>query len=1308
MVSRLVDVQGRLQEREQAPFSTEETLVDALQWRALHQPSQVACQFLPADLEDVASVDSAQWIGLNYADLDGQARAIARQLTGYLQHHADPRPRILLAYSPGLALIAALFGCWYAGAIAVPVQPARRHQGGARWRHILRDAQPAGLLTSQDLLPEVEQLLAQQHSNQGHDLFCWATDGLPRESESILGAGAVPPLDPSALALLQYTSGSTSQPKGVMVSHGNLMHNLAIIYQQFGHTAGSHGVIWLPPHHDMGLIGGILQPIYGGFPVTLMPPESFLRQPVRWLQAISYFRATTSGGPNFAYDYCLQKITPKQRRGLDLSSWTLAFVGAETVRAQTLTDFAATFADCGFPATAFYPCYGLAEATLFVSGGEQGRSVNSRNLSRTALGDGQVMAAPAASAAISVVSCGTLVEDAIIVDPQTRQPCAGDQIGEIWVTGASVAQGYWHQPDATRETFRAVLATGQGPYLRTGDLGFRDGASLYVTGRLKDLIVIRGQNHFPQDIEHSMVQSHADLEPQGAAAFSCDLQGQENLVVFQEIRREALRSLDAAAVTSAIRAAISQHHGLQVAAIWLLKPSHLPRTTSGKVQRQACRLAFQRRTLVPVGQWPSGENSTDRGVEAPKKDPSSSAAPTEHQQAEALMQWLRQYANESINSQLMDERRCLSPAVVLDFGNQGLLGMQVPKQYGGLGFSHQAMLRVLEQLGAIDSTLALFVGLNNVLGIRPILQAARPALRDRLLPQLATGRELAAFALTEPGAGANPLGIVSKAVPTVKGWNLHGQKLWSGSAAWAGVINIFVKQYDGSGTPVGISGFAVPKGTPGLRQGPEALTMGMRGMVQNTVFLNQVPVDASQLLGEPGAGMAVAQDAMMYGRLAIAAACVGGMKRCAQLMLRYSSRRTVSTGRLVENSVMLTRLSDLTHAIATLNSLVSLTAQRLDAGLTMPEELYTACKIMGPEFYWQAADDLVQCLGGRGYIETNLAPQILRDARVLRIFEGPTEALAMYLGARVLHQPQTLRHLFAELNLSALATQLFEAADQILSHYLSPQSPFSAAVIARQQANCWVGQIAAWALSIAAVRATTAESVTLAWGQQSFAQRIAQALVTSPSESAGISVTAVSQTINQYQASIGEIEQTLAGCDQTLDAWLQKTPQPPALGLASPPENSGPEAHLPQPLSPDPSQLKQAKTIEQWLSQWLAQRLRLEIADIESTRALADYGVDSVMAVELAQDLEDLLDLPQPLDVTLAWNFPTLATLSRHLAQLSGRAASTIAVDQPAPQAMASTQENIPLAALSADLADLTEAEMAAALAAELTMAGEQ
>ncbi|MEM7061639.1 MAG: AMP-binding protein [Cyanobacteria bacterium P01_B01_bin.77] len=1292
-----------LQTTSQNSLSTLETLVDVLQWRALHQSEQTACQFLPIDASNITQ--AAQANRLTYADLDQQARYIGARLRTYLAPQSvSQQRRILLAYSAGLEFVAALFGCWYAGAIAVPVQPARRHQGGTRWQHILRDAQAEGILTSQNLLPEVEQVIASQANSK---LFCLATDGLAKQSNQpeIQETQASQTVSDSAPALLQYTSGSTSHPKGVMVSHGNLMHNLAVIYQNFGHSPDSHGVIWLPPHHDMGLIGGILQPIYGGFPVTLMPPESFLRKPLRWLQAISVFQATTSGGPDFAYDYCLHRITTAQRQQLDLSSWRLAFTGAEPVRAKTLADFSATFASCGFKARAFYPCYGLAEATLFVSGGHQDTPARIRSLSRQDLSQGNVVEMPSVyEQAISIVSCGDVCEhtDLIIVDPDSKQSCSTEQVGEIWVSGDSVTQGYWQNSDATQESFHAYLPDGRGPYLRTGDLGFYDGHSLYVTGRLKDLIVIRGQNHYPQDIEQTVAQSHTDLTLYGAA-FSLDIQGEESLVVFQEVTREAVRKLDTETVVRAIRAAVSQHHGLQVSAIWLLKPGHLPKTTSGKVQRQACKVLFQEKTLATLEKWSSAQEAQEyKNLESKESSLNevesraklSSPSPTNNKTLQSLLTWLRQYTNESINSRLMDERRCISPGVILDFGNQGLLGMQVPQQYGGLGLDNQSMLRVLEQLGAIDPTLALFVGLNNVLGVRPILRYAQPELREQLLPQLAAGRELAAFALTEPGAGSHPFGMMSKATPTNDGWHLDGQKIWSGSAAWAGIINVFVKQYDASGNPMGVSSFAVQKGSPGLRQGPEALTMGMRAMVQNTVFLDNVSVDSSQLLGEPGAGMVVAQDAMMYGRLTIAAASVGGMKRCAQLMLHYSSRRSISTGPLLNNPVTLTRLNWLTHAIATLHGLVTFIAQRLDQDLSVPEELYAACKILGPELYWQAADNLVQCLGGRGYIETNIAPQILRDARVLRIFEGPTESLAMYLGARMLNQPASLKDFLTELNLEPLAGSLVAATDEILAYYQGPQSPFSDDVVARQQANFVAGQATAWGLAIAALKSLPTDSAqvtssNIEWAQHYFDQTVAQ--IANPNNTS--TATTLREQISHYYNNIGELEQTHSGADEKLDEWLRAdSPEQP---ISKQTEALLTDICQAKSDISSKSLLKQKKVIEQWLIQWLAQHLRIATAQIDLKKALADYGVDSVMAVELAQDLEDFLTLSQPLDATLAWNFPTISTLSKHLAELSTHSPKVEDIQKPSVDVPAEEET---------DLDNLSEAEMADMLAAELAM----
>ncbi len=522
---------------------------------------------------------------LTYAELDRQARAVAVLLR---RASVAPGDRALLLYPPGLEFIAGLFGCWYAGVVAVPTYPPRMAHGaanGTMLQAIAADAQPAILLTASRLRATVDTARASLPAVR--NLPIAATDG--DDVGALADDWLEPRVQPETLACLQYTSGSTAAPKGVMLTHANLLHNSAIIQQCFGHTTASRGVIWLPPYHDMGLIGGILQPMYAGFPVTLMPPTAFLQRPLRWLEAITRYRATTSGGPNFAYDLCVQRIAPEQRQTLDLSSWDLAFNGAEPVLGQTLDRFAASFAPHGFRRQAFYPCYGLAESTLLVTGGAKGSApvLSSKTDHGSAL-----------------VACGRTHSDSdvVIVDPETRAPRPAGQVGEIWVSGGSVALGYWQKPAETAETFTAQLTDGRGPFLRTGDLGFMNGTELFITGRLKDLIIIRGVNHYPHDIEQTALASHPALRSGGGAAFSINGDGPERLVVLHEVER-AQRDADADEIIGNIRQAIAERHELQVHAIALLKPGRILKTSSGKVRRLACREAFLNRAFEMLAEW---------------------------------------------------------------------------------------------------------------------------------------------------------------------------------------------------------------------------------------------------------------------------------------------------------------------------------------------------------------------------------------------------------------------------------------------------------------------------------------------------------------------------------------------------------------------------------------------------------------------------------------------------------------------------------------------------------------------------------
>jgi acyl-CoA synthetase (AMP-forming)/AMP-acid ligase II/acyl carrier protein len=566
------------------------TLADLLSYRALKQPNQVAYIFL-VDGETVE-------VSLTYQELDQKARAIAT----VLKSMKTTGERVLLLYPSGLEFIVAFFGCLYAGVIAVPVYPPRRNQRLTRLQAIAADAQAKFALTTKSVLTSIEQSFSKEPELSA--LHCIATDNIA----SNLGENWQNlSLCENTLAFLQYTSGSTGMPKGVMLNHMNLLYNEQTIEKAFEHTEKTIFVGWLPLFHDMGLIGNVLQPLYLGAPCILMSPVNFLQKPLRWLTAISRYKATTSGGPNFAYDLCVNKITPEQRESLDLSSWQVAFNGAEPVRVETLERFAVTFEPYGFRREAFYPCYGMAETTLIISGGLKTDLPVVYQVEGKALEQNRVVATTdEQTGSRKIVSCGQAWLDykIIIVDPESLTQCPFGQVGEIWVSSASVAQGYWNKPEQTEQTFNAHLAdTKEGPFLRTGDFGFLQDGELFVTGRLKDMIIIRGCNYYPQDIELTVEQSHPALRPNNGAAFSIDVDGQERLVIAQEVERSYLRNLNGNEVATAICQAVAQHHEIQVYAILLLKTGSIPKTSSGKIQRHACRIGFLNNSFDVVSDW---------------------------------------------------------------------------------------------------------------------------------------------------------------------------------------------------------------------------------------------------------------------------------------------------------------------------------------------------------------------------------------------------------------------------------------------------------------------------------------------------------------------------------------------------------------------------------------------------------------------------------------------------------------------------------------------------------------------------------
>jgi acyl-CoA synthetase (AMP-forming)/AMP-acid ligase II len=574
-------------------------------WRNI-APDRRAFVFLDNDGEQIAQY--------TFASLQRRSQSIA----ALLQRHVASGGRAILMYPPGPDFIAAFLGCLSAGVIAVPVRPphpARPVQTLSRLPGIVKDAGPEAVLATTKLI-ELRSVLSKEMPVL--ESCTWlATDSVDPSVASEWRALAP---QPDALALLQYTSGSTDSPKGVMVSHANLLGNLRAIHHCEENDATSISLSWLPHYHDMGLVEALLQPLFGGYPCYQMAPIAFLRRPITWLESISRYRATNSGAPNFAYDLCVEKTSPEQHERLDLSCWRVAYNGSEPVRARTLRAFYRTFRDCGFRWRATYPVYGLAEATLVVSSGRQSTAPKFLDVDARALGSDQLVSPQNSERnVVTLTSCGKLAPgtEVAIVQPETHDRCAAGTVGEIWVRGPGVARGYWGNSKLTEQTFGARIArSGQEQFLRTGDLGLLVDGELFVTGRLKDVIIIRGRKHYAQDIESSVERCHPAIRSFGCASFAIYSQHAEQLAIVAELQRRPFGKRASAKeigrspkdsqtdrVIDSIRQTVAERHEIEVFSITLVSPGAIPRTTSGKLRRRSCREFFTDGKLESIDQW---------------------------------------------------------------------------------------------------------------------------------------------------------------------------------------------------------------------------------------------------------------------------------------------------------------------------------------------------------------------------------------------------------------------------------------------------------------------------------------------------------------------------------------------------------------------------------------------------------------------------------------------------------------------------------------------------------------------------------
>lgn len=634
-------------------YPPETNLVERLRFWMLAKPEIVAYRFLAnGDEESVA------W---TYHELDLRARAIAAKLLVNGMYGQ----RALLLFQPGLDFIAAFFGCLYAKTVAIPAFPPRRNRNMARISAISNDANAAIALTTRSVIDRLDGSLSE---TPDLEKIPWlAVDEIPTE---LAGDWVSLDIRDDDIAFLQYTSGSTGSPKGVVLTHANVMANVRMITHAFEiDTYSAQGVSWLPLYHDMGLVGGVLNPAYMGGTITLMSPVSFLTRPIRWLRAISKYRGIINGGPNFAYAMCTERIRPEECEGLDLSCWELGFNGAEPIRADVLKRFTRKFAPFGFRHTTHYPCYGMAEATLLVTGSDRRADPLIQTFGRAELEQGRVVSIkPGDPGARELVGSGKPVPGATvhIVEAETQRVLPEDQIGEIWINSPSIGQGYWQKPDESETTFGARLAEDDGKkYLRTGDLGFIHDGRLFVTGRLKDMIIVNGVNRYPQDIEATVETASIRLRAAGAAAFAIERNDREQLIVVCEVERDRANK-QWGDVIDAIRSKIAAEHELPPDAIVLVRANSIPKTSSGKVMRHACREQYLENNLLIVAQWTAWDGST---IDAESEAPLSNGQPlsdAEERVSSIVIQQVREIAKERAKKIDLDTN------IVVDLGLDSL------------------------------------------------------------------------------------------------------------------------------------------------------------------------------------------------------------------------------------------------------------------------------------------------------------------------------------------------------------------------------------------------------------------------------------------------------------------------------------------------------------------------------------------------------------------------------------------------------------------------------------------------------------
>ncbi|WP_336039018.1 AMP-binding protein [Acinetobacter calcoaceticus] len=962
-------------------------IINTLFEHSQNQPDKIA--FCYHDVLDERNISS-----VTYNELYNLVTKVGYKLKEYVTYG----DRVSLTLANSIEYIIAFLGVQSIGAIPVSLTaPTKQDKKAERLKVVLNNCNPITSIvdksfTHKDILNSyinIEDLLL---------------------SDKYLNISEI---SINETAFLQYTSGSTSDPKGVVITHKNLYSNHLQIKESFQTTSNTIYGTWLPIFHDMGLIGKILHPIFDGSTVHAIRPESFLRNPKQWLNIISKYKVELSAAPNFAYDYCVDRINDHD--DLDLSSWKSALNGSEPVSLKTIERFSEKFSKNGFKYENFYPVYGLAEATLFVTSRTSKNNINILDLDLEALKNSNVVEKkPNSSFSKKVVALGVDWGEnskTIIWNDEENRCCNESEVGEIIVSGDNCSPRYFNNKEVP-STLKLEMELINP--IRTGDLGFIRNNELYITGRKKEVIILRGKNIYPEDIEGVAQTVSNKLIRHGGAAFAIETQNEQEIILIHEVSKDFNPNEDGEVLTKLIKENVAQNLRVNIENIIFIPKGKLPKTTSGKIARNKTKERFLNEFYTSDKYLYCLNNNQDKINE--------------------MSLWIDEEFTK-FDFKLFDERRCITPNLVLALGNKGFFGMTASDyQQKNKKISIFHTMNFIRKISSIDLTCAALIGIHNGLVLSPLEKFGSDLQKKQWLDFLRSGRIFGSFALTESSSGSNPRSIKSKAYLNENNiWSISGEKIWIGSAGWSEVTLFFAQSYDSFNNYLGVTAFLLPTNLKGFSQSDETLTMGMRGIIQNSIILNDVKVDSSYILGEIGRGFDVIESTINFGRLGVAYMALGSMQRSLKLIADYTQKREIVGGLLIDHPLVSSKIFEISICTQSIKYIVDKIANTLDSSISVPNELLSLIKAIASELCWNSIDSLLQIFGGRGYDEANSIPQMLRDARLLRIFEGSSEALFEFVGQCLIdEQPKLITFLRDNYGFDSLEENLKNIKNEIL------------------------------------------------------------------------------------------------------------------------------------------------------------------------------------------------------------------------------------------------------------------------------------